>query len=142
LLSGRAEQLKTEGRLDRPLSRETAFLTNNLLFSAFTFTVLLGTLFPLAAEAVRGVKVTVGGPFFNQMTLPLCMALLFLVGVGPALPWRGAPADLLRGKLLVPSAALLVVGGSCLAFGVRHPYAILTFGFAGFALVTNVQEFV
>ena len=141
LLTGRADELRTEGKLDRPLSRETAFLTNNLLFTAFTFTVLLGTLFPLAAEAARGVKVTVGAPFFNMMTLPLCMALLFLVGVGPILPWRGAPADLLRGKLLAPSAALLVVAGLSVAFGMRNVYAVLAFGFAAFALVANLQEF-
>jgi cytochrome c-type biogenesis protein CcmF len=60
LLMGRSSELHTKGKFDQPVSRETAFLLNNLLFTAFMFTVLLGTLFPLVAEAVRGVKVSVG----------------------------------------------------------------------------------
>ena len=71
------------------MSRESVFLLNNLFLTAFTITVLVGTLFPLVAEAMRGV-VSVGEPFFNRMTLPICVALLFLMGVGPALPWRVA----------------------------------------------------
>ena len=88
LVAGSSQQLRGKGSLDAALSRETVFLLNNLVFTAFTFTVVLGTLFPLVAEAVRGVKVSVGGPFYNRMTLPLITLLLFLMGVGPALPWR------------------------------------------------------
>jgi cytochrome c-type biogenesis protein CcmF len=75
---------------------------NNLLLTAFTFTVLLGTLFPILAEAVRGVKVSVGAPFFNRMTIPLCVALVFLVGIGPMLPWRVANMQDLKRKLVKP----------------------------------------
>jgi cytochrome c-type biogenesis protein CcmF len=142
LLLGRSDALHTEGRLDQPFSRETAFLLNNLLFTAFTFTVLLGTLFPLVAEAVRGVKVSVGGPFFNKMTVPLCVALLFLVGVGPALPWRGASREELRRQLLWPGVALLLTFAVALIAGLRAPYSLLAFAFAAFALVSNVQQFV
>ena len=70
LVAGRSGDLHSDGRLDSPASRETAFLLNNLVFAAFTFTVLLGTLFPLVAEAARGVRVTVGEPFFNRMAVP------------------------------------------------------------------------
>jgi cytochrome c-type biogenesis protein CcmF len=89
LLAGRSTELRTEGNLDKLVSRETVFLGNNLLLTVFCFTVLLGTMFPLIAEAVRGVKVSVGAPFFNQMTVPIAVMLVFLMGVGPALPWRG-----------------------------------------------------
>jgi cytochrome c-type biogenesis protein CcmF len=142
LLTGRSSELRSEGRLDNPVSRETVFLINNLLLTAFMFTVLLGTLFPLIAEAVRGVKVSVGGPFFNRMTLPLCASLLFLVGVGPALPWRGATADYLKKRFVVPTLALVFALVLALVAGARSPYAILAFAFAGFAYATNFQEFI
>lgn len=142
IVAGRSAELRTEGRLDHPLSRESVFLVNNLLFTAFTFTVLLGTLFPLVAEAARGVQVSVGAPFFNRMTVPLCVALLFLIGVGPMLPWRGATRDHLRAKFMLPGVVLALTLAVALALGLRQPYPLLAFGFAAFALVGNVQEFV
>ncbi|MGH7554533.1 MAG: heme lyase CcmF/NrfE family subunit, partial [Longimicrobiales bacterium] len=142
LLTGRSQELHTAGKLDAPLSRESAFLLNNLLFTAFTFTVLLGTLFPLLAEAVReGTKVSVGAPFFNRMTLPLCVALLFLIGVGPILPWRGASAEYLKAKLMLPAIALVLTVAIALTLGLREPYALIAFGFGAFALTANLQEF-
>ena len=142
LIAGRSTELKSPGSLDSVASRETVFLANNLVLTAFTFTVLLGTLFPLVAEAVRGVKVSVGEPFFNRMTLPLCMALIFLMGVGPALPWRAASRDQIRRQLLPPSIAMLVVAVASVALGVRNVYAVITFSFAAFALYVNIHEFV
>ncbi|HEX6057944.1 MAG TPA: cytochrome c-type biogenesis CcmF C-terminal domain-containing protein, partial [Gemmatimonadaceae bacterium] len=142
LVAGRSDQLHTEGRLDAVASRETAFLLNNLLFTVFTFTVLLGTLFPLVAEAVRGVKVSVGEPFFNRMTLPLCMALLFLLGVGPALPWRSASRDAVMRELALPAALAVLVALATWALAGGGPYAILTFAFGTFALAVNVRQFV
>jgi cytochrome c-type biogenesis protein CcmF len=142
LLAGRSSELRQTGQLDSLLSRETVFLVNNLILAAFTFTVLLGTLFPLLAEAARGVKVTVGAPFFNRMTVPLMVALLFLVGVGPMLPWRVAKVEELKRSLLAPGAALVITLGTALALGMRHFYGIVAFAFAAFALTANVQEYV
>jgi cytochrome c-type biogenesis protein CcmF len=142
LLAGRSSLLGGEGRLDSPVSRETAFMINNLLLTAFTFTVLLGTLFPLAAEAFRGVKVSVGAPFFNRMTLPLITGLLFLVGVGPALPWRRTPPGHLRAKFLVPAGVAAFVLLLAFTLGTRDPYALAAFTFGGFALTVNLGEFV
>jgi cytochrome c-type biogenesis protein CcmF len=142
LLMGRSTELHTQGKFDQPVARETAFLLNNLLFTAFMFTVLLGTLFPLVAEAARGVKVSVGEPFYNKMTLPLCAALLFLVGVGPVLPWRGIETSTLLRRLVMPASALVVAGGVALMLGTRNVFAILAFGFGAFALACNVGEFV
>ncbi len=141
LIAGRGLELRSAGRLAKPLSRETAFLINNLLFTAFTFTVLLGTMFPLVAEAARGVKLTVGAPFFNRMTVPLCMALVFLVGVGPMLPWGGASDEHLRGRLRAPATAFMITITTSLLLGLRDVFALLGFGFAAFALAGNVQEF-
>lgn len=142
LLTGRSSELRSEGNLDNMVSRETVFLVNNLLLTAFTFTVLLGTMFPLLAEAFRGEKVSVGAPFFNQMTVPICAALLFLVGVGPMLPWRVANLEELKRKLRVPGSALLLMLATTLLLGMRSFWGIVAFSFAAFAMSANVQEFV
>lgn len=141
VLAGRSAELKTTGTMDSAVSRETVFLLNNLILTAFTFTVLLGTLYPLLAEAVRGVKVSVGAPFFNRMTVPLCVTLLFLMGVGPALPWRQATRAHLRRQLLPPLVAALVVAVAAVALGLRELYTVLAFAFGAFALVANLREY-
>ena len=140
LVAGYAGDLRSDGRLDDVVSRESVFLVNNLLLSAITFTVLLGTLFPLVAEAARGSKVTVGAPFFNMMMLPLAMALLFLVGVGPVLPWRRSNRALVRARLKLPVVALVLVGVTA-AVLTRNAYAALALGFGAFAAVANLEEF-
>ncbi len=141
VLAGRSAELRTTGTMDGVASRETVFLLNNLILTAFTFTVLLGTLYPLLAEAVRGVKVSVGAPFFNRMTVPLCVALLFLMGVGPALPWRNASAAVLRRQLVPPLVAALLVGVVSVALGLRELFTVLAFAFGTFALVANLREY-
>src|SRR5262245_43731601 len=142
MLMGRSSELHRAGNFDNPVSRETVFLINNLLFTAFMFTVLLGTLFPLLAEAARGVKVSVGAPFFNKMTVPLCASLLFLVGVGPVLPWRGIETDQLLKRLMLPAAAMLLAAAIAFTLGTHNVYALLAFGFGAFAFVCNIGEFV
>ena len=141
LVAGNSERLRPTGSLDAVVSRESVFLLNNLFLTAFTITVLVGTLFPLVAEAIRGVKVSVGEPFFNRMTLPICAALLFLMGVGPALPWRVATPDVVRRQLLPPAIAAVVALVVSLVIGVRSPYALATFAFGAFALAANLREF-
>ena len=83
-------------------SRDSLFLVNNLLFVLFTFTVLLGTVFPLLVEALRGVQMSVGRPYFDRMAVPLGAALLLLMGVGPALPWGRATPQQVRQALVPP----------------------------------------
>jgi cytochrome c-type biogenesis protein CcmF len=141
MVAGNSERLRSTGRFDSPASRETVFLLNNLFLTAFMFTVLTGTLFPLAAEAVNGVKVSVGEPFFNRMSLPIIVTLLFLMGVGPALPWKAASPAELKAKLIPPSigAAVLLVAG--IVAGARLPYALLAFAFAGYAVTSNLREY-
>ena len=142
LVAGNSERLRPTGSLDAAVSRESVFLLNNLFLTAFTITVLVGTLFPLVAEAARGVKVSVGEPFFNRMTLPICAALLFLMGVGPALPWRVATKETMRRQLLPPTVAAVVGLLVSLVIGVRSPYALAVFAFGAFALAANVREFI
>jgi cytochrome c-type biogenesis protein CcmF len=141
VLALRVDRLERPERgLEAPVSREGMFLVNNLLFVLFTFTVLLGTVFPLVVEAFRGVQMSVGEPYFNTMAVPVGLALLFLMGVGPALPWgRTEPAQAVRA--LVPplggAAAALVL---CLASGVRNGWTLATAAFAGFTAWVTLRE--
>jgi cytochrome c-type biogenesis protein CcmF len=141
-VAGNSEKLRSEGRFDAMVSRETVFLFNNLFLTAFTFTVLVGTLFPIVAEAARGVKVSVGEPFFNRMTIPICAALLFLMGVGPALPWRKAAPEVVKRQLWPPAIGAGVMAIVALLIGVRNVYAVLAFAFAAFALIANIREYI
>lgn len=118
LIAWRRDALRSESALDAPLSRETVFLGNNVLLLVLTFTVLVGTIYPLLAEALTGDKVSVGGPYFNRNTAPVALLLLFLMGVGPLLPWRAASASAVARRLRVPAwtaaaaAVVLAVAGS------------------------------
>ena len=141
MVAGNSDRLKTTGRLDSAASRETIFLLNNLFLTAFMLTVLVGTLFPLVAEAIRGVKVSVGGPFFNGMTLPMIAALLFLMGVGPALPWKIASAADLRAKLIPPVGGAVVMAVVALLMGIHNPYGFLVFTFVGYSAAANLREY-
>jgi cytochrome c-type biogenesis protein CcmF len=142
LIAWRGDRLRSPGGIDSMASREGAFLVNNLLFVAFAFVVLLGTVFPLLYEAFRGQQVTVGAPYFNAMTLPIGLALLFLMSIGPALPWRKTTVGTMRDRLMVPAwvGALVLVG--CVAGGVRGLAPLAAFGLGGFAAAANARQLV
>jgi cytochrome c-type biogenesis protein CcmF len=136
-IAARSWQLRSEGRFDSALSREAAFLGNNLLLLGLTFVVLLGTIFPLVVEALTDRQSSVGGPYFKQTTVPLFLLLMFLMAVGPLLPWRRASPQRLRDRLTVPaSAGALTIVGLALA-GVRDLAAVAAFGLAAFVAVAS-----
>ncbi|MGH7372030.1 MAG: heme lyase CcmF/NrfE family subunit, partial [Candidatus Methylomirabilales bacterium] len=141
LLAYRADQLKTEGAVDSFLSRESAFLFNNLLLVTFCFTVFLGTLFPLLAEAVRGVKVSVGAPYFNYVAGPIALGLLFLMGAGPVIPWRGGSWASLRRNVVYPGTLGLATAGAGFIFGIRGPWVLATYALAVFVSAVALQEY-
>jgi cytochrome c-type biogenesis protein CcmF len=132
LIAWRGDRLRAPGRVDSPLSREGAFLGNNLLFAAFAFVVLLGTVFPLLIEALNGQQLSVGGPYFARMVGPLGFALLFLMAVAPVLPWRKASGELLRERLLWPAWIATATVVLAVAVGARGLSPLLAFGLAGF----------
>jgi cytochrome c-type biogenesis protein CcmF len=142
LIAWRGDRLRSPGGIDSAVSREGAFLMNNLLFVVFAFVVLLGTVFPLLYEAFRGQQVTVGAPYFNAMTLPIGLALLFLMAIGPALPWRKTTAHTLRDRLTVPAwvGALVIV--ACVAGGVRGLAPLAVFGLGAFAAAAAARQLV
>jgi len=141
LLLYRIPLLQSEHRLDSFVSRESTFLFNNLLLVGAAFAVLWGTLFPILSEAVRGVKITVGPPFFNEVMVPIAFALVTLAGICPVIAWRRASALKLVEKIQVPFWALLGAVAALLLGGVRDVYAIVSFSLATFVIATTVMEF-
>ena len=142
LIGWRGDQLRSPGSIDSPISREGAFLFNNLLFAGFAFVVLLGTVFPLIVESLNGDKLTIGGPYFDSMTQPVALALLFLMAVAPALPWRKASAELLRTRLMIPAWAAGITIVACVAFGLRGWAPLAAFGLAAFAGTAAIRQLV
>jgi len=140
LIAWRGDRLRAPGRIDSILSREAAFLGNNLLFVAFAFVVLLGTVFPLIVEAIQGKQLSVGEPYFNRMTIPLGLALLFLMAVAPALPWRAASGDVLKRRLLLPAWVGTAVMVLTLIFLDRSLPTALAFGLGAFAIAGIMRE--
>ena len=136
LLATRWEEVRDRAELDSLVSREGGMLGVNVLFLALTFAVLLGTLFPLIVEAISGDRVTVGPPFFDQVTSPLWLLVLALMGIGPLLPWRKAEEQSLRRNLAWLLAGFVVAGGLAWLLGVRKVYPALTVGLAGYNLVS------
>ena len=142
LIAWRGDQLRSPGSIDSPVSREGAFLANNVLFAAFAFVVLLGTVFPLIAEALNGDRISVGRPYFDRMTMPVGLALLFLMAIAPALPWRKASGELLRKRLQWPAWAGTAAVVVCVLFGVRGLAPLLGFGLGAFAGAAAVRQLV
>jgi cytochrome c-type biogenesis protein CcmF len=123
------------------LSRENAFLLNNLALVGICFTVFFGTIFPLLAEAVRGMKVSVGAPYFNRVMVPVGLGLLVLMGVGPLIPWRRSSWELLWRRLGWPLGAAGLVGLALLVAGVRAPVPAISLCLATLAAAAVIAEF-
>lgn len=142
LIGWRGDKLRSPGAIDSPISREGAFLANNVIFSLFAFVILLGTVFPLIVEAKDDRKIAVGSPFFDTMAQPIGLVLLFLMAIAPALPWRKASGELLRTRLFWPAWC----GAGALAFsvfmGATGFASLLAFGLAGFAAGSALRQLV
>ncbi|MFL5469595.1 MAG: heme lyase CcmF/NrfE family subunit, partial [Gemmatimonadaceae bacterium] len=141
LVSTRLQDLRSNAELESMVSREAAFLYNNLVLVGIAFSVLWGTLFPIISEAVRGTKITVGPPFFNTVNIPLGLLLLLLTGIGPLIAWRRASVANLKRQFLIPVTAAATIGILFFALGVHNLAALLSYSFGALVLATIVQEF-
>jgi cytochrome c-type biogenesis protein CcmF len=124
------------------VSRESAFLFNNVLFLGITFAVLFGTLYPVIVEATSGARASVGAPWFNRVNAPIFVALLFLAGVGPALPWGGASWATVRERFAIPILGGVAVAVVAWSLGVRDAAPIGVLGLSTFVLVVMGDEVV
>jgi cytochrome c-type biogenesis protein CcmF len=136
LLAYRSGQLKGQPELDAVVSRESAFLLNNVVLVSALFTIFLGTIFPLLSEAIVGVQVSVGAPYFNSVTAPLFLFLVFLMGVGPMIAWRKASWDNLRRNFLWPCIVSLIVGMGLFIWQIRSFMPLLGFTLIAFVIFT------
>ena len=140
LIAWRGDRLRSPGSIDSPLSREGAFLANNVLFTVFAFVVLLGTLFPLLVEVLDDRRTIVGAPYFDRLSMPIGLMLLFLMAIAPVLPWRKASTELLRDRLFWPAWA----GAGALVFSVAVGATgwapLVAFALAGFAAGAAVRQ--
>ncbi len=141
LILDRLPYLKSEAPLESVVSRESSFLFNNLILLASSFAVLWGTLFPIISEAVSGEKISLDASWFNRLMIPIGLFLLFLTGVGPLFAWRRTSVESLRRNFMMPGIASVLLVGALMAAGMRHFYALISFGFCLFVALTILAEF-
>ncbi len=142
LIGARLDSLKSKNRLDSLLSRESAFLANNVLFLAAAFAVLWGTIYPIIAEALTGVRLAVGPPFFNAVFIPIGLALIGLTGLGPLIAWRRMNKRALFKMIRIPLVLGAIAAILPAMAGVRSPGALLAFGLCAFTATAIVAEFI
>ncbi len=141
LLLYRVKELRTPAEFESYLSREAAFLFNNLVLVGIAFAVFWGTIFPVMSEAVRGVKITVGPPFFDKVNAPLALILIFLMGVGPLIAWRRSSAENLLRTFMAPAFVGIATGLGAIVAGLRQWYVLTALSLAAFVLGTIIAEF-
>ena len=143
LVASRAPQLRSAHRLDSLLSREAAFLLNNLVLVLLCAVIWWGTFFPLISEALTGRQHSFGPPMFDRLTVPLALVLVLLAGIGPLIAWRRATVANLRRNFTVPVLVGVAVLPVALALGAgSQPDALIMFVLAGFVLGGVGQELV
>lgn len=141
LLWTRRKDLRADHRLESFASRESAFLLNNWILLGMLFAVLWGTLFPIISEAFTSEKITVGPPFFNQINVPIGLALLLLTGAGPLFAWRRTSAASLKHSFALPLAASLTTGLVAAGLGVRQLYPLVSLALCAFVAGSMGVEF-
>ena len=141
LILDRLGYLKSESQLESVISRESSFLFNNLVLLASCFAVLWGTLFPVISETLSGDRISLDADWYNRLMVPIGLFLLLLTGLGPLFAWRRTSAESLRRNFQWPGIAAVVLVGALFAAGIRHPYALISFGFCLFVALTVMVEF-
>ena len=142
LIGWRGDKLRSPGVIDSPLSREAAFLANNVLFAVFAFVVLLGTVFPLIIEALQNRQIAVGAPFFDKLSMPIGLALLTLMAIAPVLPWRKASTETLRQRLFWPAWCGVAALVASLLLGAYGLAPLLTFTLGGVSAGAAMRQVV
>lgn len=141
MIAARLDSLRSHNRLDSLLSRESAFLFNNVLFLAAAFAVLWGTIYPIVAEVTTGVRLLVGPPFFDSVFIPLGLGLVALAGIGPLISWRRMdPRGFLR-MLRAPLIAGAVAMAGLLVSGITGVGVLIAAGLCVFTTTAIIGEF-
>jgi cytochrome c-type biogenesis protein CcmF len=143
LILWRLPLLRARTKLESALSREAAFLYNNLLLVALCLTILWGVLFPILSQLVKGEARTLGRPYYDFFLRTFGLPLLLLMGIGPLIAWRKASARQLVRMLWWPIAVAVVSGVALIAAGAGSSRpGLIAYTFSSFVLATIVLELV
>jgi cytochrome c-type biogenesis protein CcmF len=143
LILWRLPLLKARTKLESAISREAAFLYNNLLLVALCLTVLWGVLFPIVTQLVTGETRTMGRPYYDFFLRAFGLPLLLLMGIGPLIAWRKTSVRALAKTLVWPVATSIVTGIVLIAIGSGSSSpGLIAYTFSAFALGTIGLELV
>lgn len=131
---------RTERRLESFFSREVAILINTFMLLVATVVILWGVIFPVFTNLSSEVEISIAAPYFNRVVGPIFLATLFLMGIGPLLPWRRTTRQFLA-RWFAPSLAISLATVALIAIlGVRSPLPLLIFGVLTFSLMAVLIE--
>ncbi len=139
-IATRQDILRSKYQLDSIVSRESSFMFNNLMLVGGAFAIFWGTIFPMISEAVRGVRITVGPPFFNKIMVPIGLALLIITGVCPLIAWRKATISNLKKNFLSPLFVTIAGSATLLVMGLRSIMPWIFFTVSIFVVTTIIFE--
>jgi len=131
---------KSQKKIKSISSRESGILLNNVIFVVICFSVFWGTIFPVLSEAVRGSKITVGPPFYNQVNIPIGLILLFFTGAGPLLVWGHTSKKAFFNNFRMPIIVMIFFFLLCFIKEIRGA-AMVSFSLAGFSVAAITKEF-
>ncbi|MAV69849.1 MAG: cytochrome C biogenesis protein [Candidatus Marinimicrobia bacterium] len=131
---------KSQKKIKSISSRESGILLNNVIFVVICFSVFWGTIFPVLSEAVRGSKITVGPPFYNQVNIPIGLILLFFTGAGPLLVWGHTSKKAFFNNFKIPIIVMVFLFVISFLKGIGGA-AMVSFSLAGFSLAAILKEF-
>ena len=142
LLFWRLPQLRSPTKLESPVSREAAFLYNNLLLLALCLAILWGVVYPMLSELVRGEAVVLGRSYYDFFLRAFGLPLLLLMGIGPLIAWRRASLKSLATTFRWPTGVAAVTGIVLLLLGAGSSVpGLVAYTFSAFVLATIVMEF-
>ena len=124
------------------LSRETSFLTQNVVFVVIMAATFLGTIFPSISEWVTGDKISLNAPYFKRVNGPIFVVLLILMGAAPLLAWRRSAPETLRRNFLIPIVAGLLSVPVLFLLGNRTTGGFVGVAIMAFVVAGIVQEYV
>ena len=133
--------LKSDAQFESYISKESSFLVNNLLLVASAFTVFWGTIYPVISEAVTGSKVMVGAPYFNSVNIPIFIAVIILMGVGPVVAWKRSSLKTVLRNLSYPIILTVILSIALLVAGVTNWMTLLSLASTSFVAMVIFLEF-
>ncbi|RMG02066.1 MAG: heme lyase CcmF/NrfE family subunit, partial [Nitrospirae bacterium] len=142
LIWSRYDKLKEKNpRIESVISKESSFLYNNIILFGLAFATFWGTIFPLIVQAVKGVKISVGPPFFNKVNSPLFLLLVILMALCPLLAWRRSSLEGIKRNFIFPSLLVALSVPVLLILGVQGFMPLFFYAFSLFVIFSLIREF-